>query len=328
MLGRRSFGLVTGGVATAFLPRRAEAQDRYPDRPLRLLIGFAPGGPTDIVARRFAERLAGELGQPVIVENRTGASGSIAAIETMRARPDGYTLLLTTPSAHAIHPLLAARREYDPVTDFTPIGMVATAPSVFAVHPAFPARTLRELVDVLRANPGRYTVGTGGNATITYFGMALFLRLAGDLQVTPVAYRGAGPAVQDCIAGHVDMVVDTFAPMIEQHRAGRLRIMAVLAERRSAIAPDVSTAVEIGIADAVANTYNALLAPPGTPVTVVEALNRATIRITALPEFRAFLGSLAAEPAEPLTPAETQAHIRRELERWTPIARASGMVIE
>jgi tripartite-type tricarboxylate transporter receptor subunit TctC len=315
-------------LPAAMLPLPALAQDRYPDRPIRLLIGFAPGGPTDIVARRFAERLSTELGQPVAVENRTGANGSIAAVETMRARPDGHTLLITTPSAHAIHPLLSRVRDYDPVNDFAPAGLVATAPTVFSVNPSFPARTLSEFVEVVRANPGRFSIGTGGNATITYFGFVLFAQQAGGLQVTPVAYRGAGPAVQDAIAGHVQMAVDTFAPMIEPHRAGRLRIMGVLAERRSEIAPEVSTAVEIGLTGAVANTYNALLAPPGTPRPVIDALNRATLRIVADNDFRAFLRNIAAEPAAPMTPEQVKAYIAGELARWTPVVRASGIVLE
>lgn len=325
---RRGVLALGASLGGAMVAAGAAAQDRYPDRPVRLLIGFAPGGPTDIVARRFAERLSAEIGQSVVVENRTGANGSIAAVETMRARPDGYTLLLTTPSAHAIHPLLSRQREYDPVSDFTPISLVATAPTVFAVNPSFPARTLSELVEVVRANPGRFSVGTGGNATITYFGLVLFLQQAGGLQLTPVAYRGAGPAVQDAIAGHVHMVVDTFAPMIEHHRARRLRIMGVLAERRSELAPDVSTAVEIGLTHAVANTYNALLGPPGLPRGVVEALNRATQRITLDGEFRAFLRNIAAEPGAPMTPEQVGAYIRGEYERWTPVVRASGIVLE
>ena len=324
----RRRGLMATGFALAGAARAARAQDRFPDRPLRLVVGFAPGGPTDIVGRRFAERLGAVLGQPVVVENRSGASGSVGAIEVARARPDGYTLLLTTPSAHAIFPQIAVRPGYDPLADFTPIGLVAIAPVVFAAHPSFPARDLPAMMDLVRARPGAFSFGSGGAGTITHFGMELFMRQAGGLRLEHVPYRGAGPAVQDCVAGHIPLVVDTFAPMIEHHRTGRLRILAVLAEQRSAVAPDVPTAVEHGVPGAVANTYNALVGPAGMAEATVAALGRATREATETDEFRTFLRAISAEPVSGMTPERTAAYIRSEYAKWTPIIQASGLRIE
>jgi tripartite-type tricarboxylate transporter receptor subunit TctC len=324
----RRRNLIATGLAFAGAATGARAQERFPDRPLRLVIGFSPGGPTDIVGRRFAEMLGAKLGQSVVVENRSGASGSVGAIEVARARPDGYTLLLTTPSAHAIFPQIAVRPGYDPLADFSPIGLVTIAPVVFAAHPSFPARDLPAMMDLVRARPGAFSFGSGGAGTITHFGMELFMSRAGGLQMVHVPYRGAGPAVQDCVAGHIPLVVDTFAPMIEHHRAGRLRILAVLAEQRSAVAPDVPTAVEHGVPGAIANTYNALLGPAGMAEASVATLGHATRQATENDEFRAFLRAISAEPVSGMTPDRTAAYIRGEYAKWTPIIQASGLRIE
>jgi len=324
----RRRGLMANVLALAGAASGARAQERFPDRPLRLVVGFAPGGPTDIVGRRFAEKLGAVLGQPVVVENRSGASGSVGAIEVARSRPDGYTLLLTTPSAHATFPQIAVRPGYDALGDFSPIGLVTIAPVVFAAHPSFPARSLPEMMDLVRARPGAFSFGSGGAGTITHFGMELFMRQAGGLQLVHVPYRGAGPAVQDCVAGHIPLVVDTFAPMIEHHRAGRLRILAVLAEQRSTVAPDVPAPAEHGVPGAVANTYNALLGPAGMMEATVAALSLATRQATENDEFRAFLRAISAEPVSGMTPERTATYIRSEYAKWTPIIQASGLRIE
>ncbi|WP_169579894.1 Bug family tripartite tricarboxylate transporter substrate binding protein [Rubritepida flocculans] len=317
--------LATGAMAAM---RGGAAQEHFPSRPIRMVIGFAPGGPTDVVARRLAEQLGSELGQPVVVENRTGGTGSIAAIDVARARPDGYTLLLTTPSAHAIFPQIVEKPGYDPLNDFAAIGLVALAPVAIAAHPSFPARTVPELIALIRDNPGRFSYASGGAGAITHLGMELFLRQAGGLKLVHIPYRGDGPAVQDCVAGHVPLFVGILAPMIEHHRAGRLRILATLTEQRSEVTPDVATAVEHGVPDAVANTYNALLAPAGTPAPLIGRLNAALRRATETAEFRAFLRSISAEPVSGTTPEHTAAYIRSEYARWTPVIRASGLRIE
>ncbi|SDE20615.1 Bug family tripartite tricarboxylate transporter substrate binding protein [Belnapia rosea] len=313
--------------ATAGLPLPVRAQAAFPDRPMRMLIGFAAGGPTDIVGRRFADRLGAVLGQPVVVENRSGASGAIASVEAARARPDGYTLMLATSSSHAIYASLAVRPGFDPVTDYAPLALIGVVPMVIGAHPTF-AADLPEVLGRIRAASGGIAIATSGNGGIAHFAAELLLRQAGGLRANLVHYRGGGPAVQDAIAGHVPAVVETFATTLEHHRAGRLRILAAFTEQRSAAAPEVPTAIEQGVPGMLANTYNALLAPAGTPAPVVARLAEASAEAAAEPEFQAFLRSVSVEPVPGSTPARTADFIRSERAKWEPIIRATGLRIE
>ncbi len=324
---RNMLGLPLAIGAAVGLPAPGRAQGVYPDRPIRMLIGFAAGGPTDIVGRRFADRLGAVLGQPVVVENRSGASGSIASVEVARARPDGYTLMLATSSSHAIYASLAVRPGFDPVADYAAVALIGVVPMVIAAHPAF-AANLPEALDKIRASRGETALATSGNGGIAHFAAELLLHQAGGLRANLVHYRGGGPAVQDAIAGHVPLVVETFATTLEHHRAGRLRILAAFAGQRSAAAPDVPTAIEQGVPDMLANTYNALLAPAGTPAPVIAKLAEATAKVAAEPEFQAFLRSVSVEPVLDSTPARTAEFIRSERAKWEPIIRATGLRIE
>ena len=313
--------------AAAGWPGPGRAQGVYPDRPIRLLIGFAAGGPTDIVGRRFADRLGAVLGQPVVVENRSGASGSIAAVEAARARPDGYTLMLATSSSHAIYVSLAVRPGFDPVADYAAVALIGVVPMVIGAHPAF-AATLPEALAKIRAAPGEIALATSGNGGIAHFAAELLLHQAGGLRANLVHYRGGGPAVQDAIAGHVPLVVETFATTLEHHRAGRLRILAAFSGQRSAAAPEVPTAIEQGVPGMLANTYNVLLAPAGTPAPVIARLAEASAKVASEPEFQAFLRSVSVEPVLDSTPARTAEFIRSERAKWEPIIRATGLRIE
>ena len=325
--GRRGV-LGLAALAAGAVPFGGARAAGFPERPVRVLVGYAAGGPTDLYARRLAEGLGAALGLPVVVENRPGASGTVAGADVARARPDGYTLLVTASSAHAVYPQLVARPPYDPVADFAGIGVITVSPTVIAVHPSVPADSLAALLGMVRAAPGRYAYGTGGAGSVMQLGMELLLREAGGLRMEHIPYRGAGPAVQDCIAGHVPVVVDTFAPMLAHHRDGRLRILCVMSERRSAMAPEVPTAIEAGVPGAVANTYAAFLAPAGTPADVLARLNGAMRAVTQTDEFRAFLRGLSAEPVPDPAPAATMEFIRAEYDKWTPVIRALGLRIE
>lgn len=308
---------------------RAALAQTYPDRPIRLVLGFSAGGPTDIVARRLAERLGSVLRQPVVVENRAGASGTIGSAEVARARPDGYTLTLATSSSHAIAATLMRRPTFDPIADFAPIALIGEVPMVMAVHPSFEAQTLPALLELLRRAPrGSINYASSGAGGIAHFTAELLMRQAGGVLMTQVPYRGAGPALQDLLAGHVPIYIDTFATTLNHHREGRLRIIANFSRNRSPAAPEVPTAIELGVPDMVANTFNALLAPAGTPQPIIDILQDAVRRVVAEPDFQAFLRSVSVEPVLDSTPASTAAYMRHELEKWRPIIQATGMTME
>lgn len=330
MTSRRQVLRLAGMLGVAPLGRAvAQGEARYPDRPIRIILGFSAGGPTDIVARRLAERLSNVFGQPVIVENRAGASGTIASAEVARARPDGYTLMLATSSSHAIAATLMVRPTFDPIADYAHIALIGEVPMVLAVHPGFAAQTLPDLIALLRRQPpGSINYASSGVGGIAHFTTEMLMRQAGGVLMTQVPYRGAGPALQDVLAGHIPIYVDTFATTLGHHRDGRLRIIANFSRNRSSAAPDVPTALEAGVPDMVANTYNALLAPAGTPQPVVTALNRAVVQVAADPVFQEFLRSVSVEPVLETTPEATRDYMRRELEKWRPVIRATGMTME
>jgi tripartite-type tricarboxylate transporter receptor subunit TctC len=324
--------LAAGGIAPAALaliPAAARAQPRFPDRHIRLVLGFAAGGPTDIVARRLAERLGAKLGQPMVVENRAGASGTIASAEVARARPDGYTLMLATSSSHAIAATLMVRPTFNPIDDFAPIALIGEVPMVLSVHPGFAAQSLPELLALLRRSPpGSVNYASSGIGGIAHFTMELLMRQAGGLVMTQVPYRGAGPALQDVLAGHVPLLIDTFATALPHHREGRIRIIANFSRQRSAASPDVPTGIEGGVPDMVANTYNALLAPAGTPPAIIETLHQAVLEVIRDTDFQGFLRSLSIEPVLNTTPQGTLDYMRQELDKWRPVIRATGMSME
>ena len=325
-MNRRS---LLAGVGVAIIPGIARAQARYPDRPIRLVIGFAAGGPTDIVARRLAERLGAQLGQPVIVENRGGAAATIASAEVARARPDGHTLMLATSSSHAIAATLMVRPTFDPIADFAPIGLIGEVPMVLSANPGFAAQSLPELLALLRrVPPGSITYASSGTGGISHFAMELLMRQAGGVVMTQVPYRGAGPALQDVLAGHIPLFIDTFSTALPHHRDGRLKIIANFSRVRSPAVPDVPTGIEGGVPDMVANTYNALLAPAGTAIAVIERLHQAVLEVARDTDFQGFLRSLSIEPVPDTSPASTLAYMRSELEKWRPVIRAAGMTME
>lgn len=329
MIRRSLLITATLGAAAARPWSAAFAQASFPDRPIRLVIGFSAGGPTDIVARRLADRMGSVLGQPVVVENRSGASGTIASAEVARARPDGYTLMLATSSSHAIAATLMRRPTFDPIADFAPIALIGEVPMVMAVNPTFEAQSLPDLLALLRRAPrGSINYASSGAGGIAHFTAELLMRQAGGVLMTQVPYRGAGPALQDLLAGHVPIYIDTFATTLSHYHEGRLRIIANFSRNRSSAAPDVPTAIELGVPDMVANTFNVLLAPTGTPQAIIETLQAAVRRVVAEPDFQAFLRSVSVEPVLDSTPASTTAYMQHELDKWRPIIQATGMTME
>jgi len=321
---RRRQLLVTTGMGLA-LASPSYAQRGFPERAIRIVVAFAAGGPTDVMARRLAEGLTQRLGQPVIVENRTGNAGGIGSAEVARARPDGYTLLVAVSSSHAILPTLMQRPPFDPVADFAGVAVLGVVPMALAVHPNFPAQSFKEWLEVVRARPGQYVYGSSGVGGISHFAAELLMREAPGVSITQVPYRGASAALQDLIAGQVPMVVDTLASVVPAQAGGQVRILATFAERRPPGLPDTPTAIEEGLSGMVANTYNALLAPAGTPPEILRLLNRATLQTLAEPAFVEFLRANSIDTRPDSTPENTMEYVRSELEKWRPVIQATNM---
>jgi tripartite-type tricarboxylate transporter receptor subunit TctC len=258
---------VLGGLPALALvtARTARAQDRFPSRPVRLVVPFAPGGPTDVFARRFSDRFARVLGQLVVVDNKAGAGGMLGAQEVVRSRPDGHTLIFHASSSAVTSPLAYRRPLYDPVCDLAQIAVLGVVPFVIAVGPQLQARTLQELVARIREHPGALSFGSAGVGASNHLAGELFLARAGGLRAEHVPYRGSGPAIQDLVAGTTAFMVDTYSTLAALHADGRLSILAALHERRLAAAPTIPTAAEEGVRDAEAGTFNTLAAAAGAP---------------------------------------------------------------
>ncbi|WP_165982616.1 Bug family tripartite tricarboxylate transporter substrate binding protein [Dankookia rubra] len=319
--------LLAGGLAGMAARPRAWAQPAYPDRPIRVIVSFAAGGPTDIVMRKLAEKMAPLLGQPIVVENRTGASGTIGSAEAARARPDGYTLLVAVSSSHSIAANLMRQPGFHPVNDFAGVGVICVVPICIGVNPLVPAQTLAELVALVKREPGRYSFSTSGTGGVAHLAAELFMRQAGGLRMNHIPYRGAGPGLQDVMAGHVPIYIDSAGNAVDAHRSGRLRLLAQFVERRVSALADVPTALESGIPEMIAYTYNAILTPAHTPARPIAALHGAMRRVIADTDFREFLRTVAAEPLDS-TPESTLTFVKSEYEKWQPIIRDAGLTIE
>lgn len=324
-MNRRTVLAATPALAFA---RPALAQERYPARPVRLIVPFAPGGPTDVFGRRFAERFGRVIGQTVVVENRAGAGGMVGAQEAARARPDGYTLMFHASSSAVTSPLAYRRPLYDPLRDFAQIAVLGIVPFVLAVGPQLGVSTLAQLVEKIRERPGALSFGSSGVGTSNHLAGELFLARAGGLRAEHIPYRGSGPAIQDMVAGTTAFMVDTFSTLAGLYRDQRIRIPAALHERRLTAAPEIPTSVEQGIRDAESGTFNILAAPAGTPADIIAALGDAVRRSMADEAFRRELEVLSIEPVLDSTPAQTARFIQAEMDKWRPVVQATGVSIE
>ena len=322
MMKRRVFNWVAATMAlAAALPIGALAQDKPP---VKLMVGFAPGGSVDIVARLLAERLRPVLDQQVIVENKPGAGGRVVLGEVKRAPADGNTLVISPSGALVIAPWLY-NLNYDPVKDFTPIARVVTFDFAVTAGPAAPAGDIRAVLNWLKANPSRANYGTPGAGTVPHFAGVLLSQASG-VPLTHVAYKGGAPAVSDLLGGQIPVMVDTVSETIEHHRAGRLRILAVTGNARSPVLPDVPTLKEVGI-DATAEAFIGLFAPAGLPADKVKRLSDAMAEVLKAPDLQARFREIGLNTnyAGPQQLGETQA---AELRRWERPIKASGYKAE
>ena len=319
------FGLASVMVLTLGLPSLSvRAQGKYPERAIRLVVPFAAGGGTDIMGRRFANKVTPVLGQNVFVENRGGAGGTIGTAEVARAKPDGYTLLVGTSSTHAINPSAMENLPYDPVKDFAPVAVLGIIPMVVAVHPSVPAKTLRALVARVKASPGTFSYGSAGMGSINHLTGELFKKQAGGLDIVHVPYKGAGAALVGLIAGQIPLAMVTVSSATVHHRSGKVRVLATFGEKRSNAAPDIPTAVELGVPGMLAYTFNVILAPAGTPKPVIEQLHKATMKVMSDAAFRKDLEGLSIDPVTDSNPEKAIRFIKEELAKWAPIIKATG----
>ncbi len=319
--------VLAAGLGVLAAPAIVRAQSKYPERTIRLVVPFAPAGPTDIIGRKVAEKLTPLLGQTMIVDNKAGAAGSIGAMEVKNAKPDGYSLLFATSSTHAINPTAFVKPPYDPIKDFTPISSICVNPAVLVVHPSMPDSVMG-LVDLMKKNPGKYSYASSGIGSILHLAGEYFKKEVGGMDVLHVPYKGSGPALNDVMSGNVAWMFETFSTTLQQHRAGKLRILAFAHAKRAAIAPDIPTMTEAGVKGYEAYTFNLIVGPAGTPKNVVDAIDQATKKVIADPATIKFLEDIAAIPAPETSPERTAQFIKGELEKWAPIIRAADVKIE
>src|SRR3954471_18129288 len=302
----------------------AQAQEPYPSRPVKLILPFPPGGPTDILGRLIAENLSARLGQPVVTEKRGGAGGNVGAEAAARSTPDRYTIVLVAPSI-AISPSLYSKLNYDPVKDFAPIAMVASVPNVMITHPSV-AQTLREFIAIAKAKPGGMNFGSGGSGTSNHLAGEL-LNLVADIKLVHIPYKGVNLAMNGVLAGEVHLVFIGIPVPAPHIKAGRLRALAVLAKERSPILPDVPTAAEAGLPDFDVTTWYGILAPAGTPRPIITRLNGELVKIMRSQEMKERLATLATDPLTS-TPEEFGAYIKREIAKWGDVIRKAGLKAE
>jgi len=310
--------LLLGGVSAA----QAEG---YPGRPVRVVVGFPPGGPTDVIARMVAQKLSDALGQQFFVENIGGAGGNIASGQVARTTPDGYTIMVIS-TGFVVNPSLYAKVPYDAVKDFVPVTLVAVSPNVVVVNPAIPAKSLPELVQLIKDNPGKYSFAGPGVGSTPHLGGELF-RLAFNLDLVHVPFTGAAAAVQATIGGHTPIAFTALPSSFSAIQAGQVRALGVAATERAPAIPDVPTYAEQGIKDQEADTITGIVAPAGTPKEIVDLLYREIAKAVAQPDVRERLAALGFRPVAN-KPEEFGARIKLEMEKWGKVVRDAKLRIE
>jgi tripartite-type tricarboxylate transporter receptor subunit TctC len=321
---RRFLQLAGAGVATTALPRSAAAQ-AYPTRPITMIVPYPAGGPTDTVGRTVAERMRAELGQPIVLENVSGAAGSIGLARVARAAPDGYTIEVGNWSAHVINGAIY-NLTYDLKTDFAPIILCARAPEVVLSRKTIPAGDLKGLIAWAKENTGKYTIGHSGSGSAPHVAAIEFLKLT-STQAQLVPYRGSAPSIQDLVAGQIDIVITDPTSSVPQIRAGTIKGYAISAAKRIGAAPDIPTVDEAGLPGFYVATWNGLLAPKGTPPAIIAQLNAAGVVALADPAVRKLLIDLGQElpPREEQTPESFNALLQADIEKWWPIIKAANI---
>ena len=300
----------------------SSSAQNYPTRPVRIVVGFPAGGPTDAIARIVAQKLTDNLGQQFFVENVGGAGGNTAAGQVARVTPDGYTIMAIS-TGFVVNPSLYAKVPYDPIKDFAPVTLVAASPNIVVVNPQVPAKTLPELVQLIRDNPGKYSFAGPGVGSTPHLGGELF-RLAFKLDLVHVPFTGAGPAVQATVGGHTPIAFTALPPAMSNIKEGKLRGLAVLATARSATLPDVPTNAEAGVPDLESDTLTGIVAPAGTPKELIERWHDAIAKMVASPDVKQRLEALGFVPVAD-TPEQFGARIKAEIAKWSKVVRDANI---
>jgi tripartite-type tricarboxylate transporter receptor subunit TctC len=325
---RRDVLAWVAGLPAAALPLLGLAQGTFPERPIKLVVAFAAGGVNDVVARHWADRMKPLLGT-VYVENQGGGTGTIASGEVARAQPDGHTILLGSTSTMVLNPMTMAKVPYDVARDFVPIGILAVSTTSIVVHASVPVKTLRELVAYAKANPGKLSYGSAGAGTMTNLAGELFKQLTGLNDIVHVPYKGAGPGLSDLVSGHIPMMTPNITgQVLELHRTGKIRILAVNAPARLTAAADIPTAGEEGLPNMIGQLFLGLFAPAGTPKAVVDRIAEATAKAMADPEFQKVLVASGLEAIADSNSEKARAFIDAEIARWGPVVKAAGFKVE
>ena len=318
--------LLAWGSAALVASPAVFAQGKYPNRPITLVVPTAPGGSTDFTARLVSDQLSRALGQPVIVDNKPGASGNIGNQIVARAKPDGYTLLVSYSGYHVGNPHLFNQAGWDPIRDFAPVAMMTRAPQVVAARPGLPANNLKELIAYAKANPGKLNYASSGNGSIQHIAGELFKQLTGTF-ITHIPYKGSGPAVQDLMGGQVDLFITTPAGVVSQIQAGRLKGLAVTSKQRLSSMPQLPTAAESGLKGYELDSWFALYAPAGTPADIVQLLNAEVGKILSTAEVRRKAED-AGTAVEIMTPAQLGAFTKKELDYWGRVIQGAHITLE
>lgn len=315
-------------MASAFVGAGVQAQGNYPSHPMRMIIPFAAGGPTDIVGRIMGAKMSAVLGEQIVVEDRAGAGGNIGADYVAKAAPDGYTMLMATVSTNAINPGLYRHMPYDAVRDFAPLGRIGVTPTLLLVNPSLPATDVKSLIALLRANPGKYSYGSSGVGSILHLCGEEFKADAGGLNIVHVPYKGSAPMDTDLMAGQVAMAFDATPTAMPLALAGKVRALGAGMATRLAAMPNLPTLQEQGLKGYECYTWNAILAPAGTPKPIVDTLNAAINKSLADPKVSGALEKAGINPTPGSTPQSTAAFIKAEIDKWAPIIKASGAQVD
>lgn len=315
-------GLMAGTAALVAAPALAQT---FPQRPITMVVPFAAGGSTDVVARIIAQKMSEGLGQQVIVENVAGAGGNVGAARVAKGDPDGYQILMGTVATHALNPLMLKRKPYDPAADFAPISLLAVVPNVLIINPSLPAKTVPELVALLKANPGKYNYASSGIGTPLHLSGELFKSLA-KVEMQHIPYRGSGPALNDVVAGVVPIQFDNLPSASPFIQAGTLKALGVTTKERTSAFPDVPTIAE-ALPGYETYTWNALFAPKGTPKEIVDRLNAEAVKAVKDPgvgeRMKAFSAAVVGS-----TPEALAEHVKAEIAKWTPVVKEAGVSID
>ena len=311
-------------LALAVGTHGAQAQE-FPDRTLTMVVPFAAGGSTDVVARIVAQKMSDDLGQQVIVQNVAGAGGKLGASNVARADPDGYTILMGTVATHALNPLILKTKPYDPETDFAPISLLVLVPNVLVVNPELPAKTVAELIALLKADPEKYAYASSGNGTPLHLSGELFKKMAG-VSMQHIPYKGPGPALNDVISNQVPIMFDNLPSSSGHIKAGTLRALGVTTAERAASFPDVPTIAET-VPGYETYTWNALFAPAGTPEPIIARLNAAAKKAMADPAVVARMKDFSATIVAS-TPEELKTQVKAEIEKWTPVVKDANVTLD